>query len=347
MRIQILKFGGTSLKTSALRLEAVARVREVLMKGSLPVVIVSAFGRKGDPYATDSLLNLALSIDAEVPSREVAMLTSCGEIISAVVLASVLRHRGLAAVALTGSQAGIKTVGDYTGASIQSVDESGVISLLRQGYIPIITGFQGAMTNGEITVLSRGGSDISSTALGYALQAKCVDIYTDVPGVMTADPRLVKHARLIDLLTFDEALLLAQHGAKVIHPDAVEWAKKGAIPVYIRSLHIPGQGTLIAPDTEGVHANSPIGIACTQEEGSNSAVVSVIGAAFQATSTLPQVIRTTLNTTGVPCMALDVRPGVVMATVPEKQMERAACALHDHFLLGHRKALDPACQLAV
>jgi len=333
--MQVLKFGGTSLQSPDLRHKATSRVREALMQGWTPVVVVSAFGRRGDPYATDTLVDLAQGVDPEVPSREVAMLASCGEVLAMVVMASVFRHAGIQAVALTGAQAGIKTVGDYTGAHIQSVEVGALVARLRQGCVPVIAGFQGAMASGEVTTLDRGGSDISSTALGYALQAEHVDIYTDVPGVMTADPRLVRDARLIETLTFEQALLLAHQGAKVIHPEAVEWARRGSLTLYVRSLSTAGQGTRIAHGPASVRANgSAVGIACKPGDASGSAVVSVVGALSPESASLLQVTRTILSTTGVPCMALEATSGVVMATVPVAQMAVAAHVLHAHFLPG-------------
>ncbi|MBX6394310.1 MAG: aspartate kinase [Alicyclobacillaceae bacterium] len=249
MRIIVQKFGGTSLATDEARSWAVHHVKEALAKEYRPVVVVSAMGRKGAPYATDTLLGL---IDvSSTPAREVDLLLSCGEIISAVHFASLLRQHGIEACALTGGQAGILTGDDFGSAPIIRVTPTRILQELKAGRVVVVAGFQGQTEEGEVTTLGRGGSDTTATALGVALEAERVDIFTDVEGVMTADPRIVEDARRLRYATYTEICNLAYQGARVIHPRAVEIAMKKNIPVRVRATMSDDEGTLVTSLGEG------------------------------------------------------------------------------------------------
>jgi aspartate kinase len=174
------------------------------------------------------------------------LLMSCGEIISGVVLAGRLQALGENAVLLTGEQAGILTNDIFGDARILMIEPQMVKKYLEQGYIVIVAGFQGATEDGEVTTLGRGGSDVTASALGVALGAEVIDIYTDVEGIMTADPRIVENARLLDAITYNEICQLAREGAKVIHPRAVEIAMERNIPLRVRSTFSSGTGTLVS-----------------------------------------------------------------------------------------------------
>jgi len=220
-------------------------VRESRTGRSL-VVVVSAMGRRGEPYATDTLLDLIRNDEgALLPRRERDLLLSCGEIISAAVLSSALLHEGIPAVTLTGGQAGIVTNDDFGNARILKVQTDRMIAHLLAGEVVIVAGFQGCTASGEITTLGRGGSDTTAAALGAALGADIVDIFTDVDGVLTADPRMVKQARQLSAVSYEEASNMAHNGAKVIHPRAVEIAMRAGIPLRVRSTFAEGEGTLV------------------------------------------------------------------------------------------------------
>lgn len=243
--VVVQKFGGTSVSTEYTREAAVKRVREALSGGCKPVVVVSAMGRTGEPYATDTLKSLAENIYPRVPLRELDLVMSCGEIISAVVLAATLHRAGTRAKAYTGPQAGLVTDGCCGEARVLSCEPARLRRCLEEGAVPVVAGFQGADAEGEINTLGRGGSDTTAVILGAALEADRVEIYTDVPGISTADPRLLEEARVIRCLTYSEVCQLAYEGAKVIHPAAVEVAMQFNVNVAVRSLTEAGPGTLI------------------------------------------------------------------------------------------------------
>lgn len=246
MKIIVQKFGGTSVATAAGRAKAMEKIIRAKEEGYAPVVVVSAMGRKGEPYATDTLIELVKTIHSDIEARELDLLVSCGEIISTVVMAHSLKTAGHPAVALTGGQAGVVTDGNHGNARILEIDPEPVKDHLRQGKVVIVAGFQGVCDDGSITTLGRGGSDTSATALGAALGAEVVEIYTDVDGVMTVDPRLVPEAPIMKEVSYKEICEMAYQGAKVIHPRAVEAAMSGHVPVRIKNTFSDHEGTLIA-----------------------------------------------------------------------------------------------------
>lgn len=248
MRVVVHKYGGTSLATSEQR-ELVARnIMAAKDEGFAPVVVVSAMGRRGSPYATDTLLDLLKSVDSFPPPRESDLLVSCGELISAVVLATLLNKLGCPATALTGSQAGVLTNGVFTEADILDVKPEKLRELAQGGIVPVVAGFQGKSPEGEITTLGRGGSDTSAVAIAAALHCEAAVIYTDVSSIMTADPKMVEDARPIRCLNYHEVLEMAMEGARVIHPRAVELAMTHEVRVIITSLSDKeGEPTEIAP----------------------------------------------------------------------------------------------------
>lgn len=245
MKIVVQKFGGTSLTTPSLRKRVIQHIRDALNEGYRIVVVVSAMGRKGDPYATDTLLDLIEQNGQELNRREIDLLLSCGEIISATTLSSLLRQSHIENCVLTGGQAGIITNDDFNNAQIVSLHPNRVREELERVPVTIVTGFQGQTTSGEVTTLGRGGSDTTATALAVSLQADYVDIFTDVAGIMTADPRIVENASPLNTVTYTEISNLAFQGAKVIHPRAVEVAMQTNVPIRIRSTQSGQIGTLI------------------------------------------------------------------------------------------------------
>ena len=245
MNIIVQKFGGTSVSTEERRKQVIKKIGKAIENGFKPVVVVSAMGRMGEPYATDTLLSL---VDNNFKSNNKSaqdLLMCCGEIISSVVLCNDLYKHGITAVPLTGGQAGIITNEVHTDAQAIDVDTHNIIKILEAGKVPVVTGFQGVTRNGFFTTLGRGGSDTSACILGVALKAKEIDIYTDVDGIMTADPRMVADASLINEMTYNEGFQLADQGAKVIHPKAVALAKKGNVPLVIKNTMNDSKGTVI------------------------------------------------------------------------------------------------------
>lgn len=243
--VVVQKFGGTSLDSPEKRESTCDRIQDALREGYQVCAVVSAMGRKGEPYATDTLISLAKSICGEVAPRELDLLVSCGEVISAVLMVQELRSRGISALALSGGQAGIVTDSRFGNANIINVDPAHVKRHLEEGRVVVVAGFQGRAESGDITTLGRGGSDTTATALGAALDAAYVEIYTDVEGIMTADPRVVKGAKTIPQASYEEVSHLAWEGAKVIHSRAVEIAQRAQVPVWIRSLQKDSKKTLL------------------------------------------------------------------------------------------------------
>jgi len=245
VRILIQKFGGTSVATADRRSQAASKVLEAVHSGCSPVIVVSAIGRSGDPYATDTFLGMVKGIYPDLPKRELDLLMSCGEIISGTILVSTLNSLGLEAVLFTGGQAGIITDKEFGDARIVRVEPGAILEQLSQGKVVVVAGFQGMSEDGQVTTLGRGGSDTTASALGVALNAEAIDIYTDVEGIMTADPRIVEDARILDTMTYNEICQMAYQGAKVIHPRAVEIAMQQNIPLRIKSTFSDAPGTLV------------------------------------------------------------------------------------------------------
>ncbi len=246
MKIIIQKFGGTSVSTEERRRQVVSKVKEALAKDFFPVLVVSAMGRTGEAYATDTLLSLVDDNFKRNNLQAVDMLMCCGEIISAVVISNMLINEGIEAIPLTGGQAGIITNDKFSEADLICTNTENIKSIIEAGIVPVVTGFQGVTEKGYLTTLGRGGSDTSACILGEALKANEIEIYTDVDGIMTADPRIVKEATLINSITYNEIFQLADQGAKVIHPRAVDCARKANIPILIKNTMSNCKGTLVS-----------------------------------------------------------------------------------------------------
>ncbi|MCQ6265846.1 aspartate kinase [Fictibacillus sp. WQ 8-8] len=249
MKIIIQKFGGTSLKDNTGRELAAEHVKRAVADGYKVVCVVSAMGRSGDPYATDTLLSLIGATGHQVESREYDLLLSCGEIISSVVFSNLLKTKEISSAALTGSQAGFRTNDEHKNARITDMQCDRLRSMLDSHDAVVVAGFQGESASGDVTTLGRGGSDTSASALGAALGAEYIDIFTDVEGVMTADPRIVKEAVPLSVVTYNEICNMAYQGAKVIHPRAVEIAMQAKVPLRIRSTYSDLPGTLVTSAT--------------------------------------------------------------------------------------------------
>lgn len=251
MKIIVQKFGGTSVATEEARTAVKDKVQQAIRNGYSPVVVVSAMGRKGAPYATDTLIGVLKDVNLSVNVREMDVMMACGEIISSCVMAATLQKFGINATALTGGQAGIITDSTFGAARIKNIKTANLLNLLESGIIPVVCGFQGVTeNNGRLTTLGRGGSDTTGVALGAALKAEFVEIYTDVEGIMTADPRIVENTHIMDTVSYTEVCQMANNGAKVIHPRAVEIAMRNNIPVYVKSTFSDAVGTLITNVTE-------------------------------------------------------------------------------------------------
>jgi aspartate kinase len=272
VKIVVMKFGGTSVASAEEREQAVGHVLRAANDGYAPVVVVSAMGRGPDPqhpYATDTLLDLLRRLGGDPEARSRDLLMACGEIVSAVIMAHLIAtYTGLPAVPLTGGQAGILTDDHFGHARILDIRPDSIRRCLDRGQVPVVAGFQGVTeggdgAHGDITTLGRGGSDTTASALGVALQADAVEIYTDVDGVMTADPRIVKDARTLPTISYEEICEMAHQGAKVLHPRSVEIAMEGSVRLRVRQTTSAKPGTLVthAVDAGPRHPSGVTGIA--------------------------------------------------------------------------------------
>lgn len=250
-RVAVLKFGGTSVATREQRRLAYDRVRDARADGFATVAVVSAMGRFHEPYATDTLLAL---LDGRAGSANADLLLSTGELIAAAVFADELSAEGVPALALTGAQAGIVTDSRHGDATILRIEPHAVCSLLERNAVPVVAGFQGAAQDGSVTTLGRGGTDLSAIAIGHALEAERVDIYTDVSGAMTGDPRRIPTARTIERASLAEMSELADQGAKVMHSKAAQYADRTGTRYAVKGL-ATDLGTLV---DESVDHHRPV-----------------------------------------------------------------------------------------
>lgn len=327
MRILIQKFGGTSVADREVRALAIGHIETAKAQGYAVVVVVSAMGRMGEPYATDTLLHLVDERDI-VTARDLDVLMACGETISSVIFGAMLRGRGHEVAVLSGAQAGIRTTTEFGNARIARIEPSRILRELESGRIVVVGGFQGMTEDGEITTLGRGGSDTTATALGVALDAECVDIFTDVDGIMTADPRIVNRAVRLDRVTYTELCNFAYQGAKVIHPRAVELAMQKNIPIRVRSTHGQGEGTLVTNAAHDLEARSPKDRILTGVT-SSAHLTQLRVRAYGQDGGFQSRVFGAMAKRGISVDFFNVTPEEVVYTVPEREADRAVKALRE------------------
>ena len=260
METIVLKFGGTSVGSTD-RISAVADLIKDALNEASPVVVVSAMSGE-----TNRLIELAKSFGAEPNKREFDALVSTGEKVSASLVAIALNQLGLKAKSLSAAQVGMKTTAHFSRAKIIDLNNEIIFQTIKDGYIPIITGFQGITDQGDTTTMGRGGSDTTAVAIAASIKAKRCDIYTDVDGIYTTDPRIVPEAKKLDSISIEEMLELAGQGAKVMQTRAVEFANKYKVLVRVLSSFEPGSGTLILQEEEGMEDAVITGIASQENQ---------------------------------------------------------------------------------
>jgi len=240
MALIVQKYGGSSVADAGKIKNVARRIARTRDKGNQVVVVVSAMGD-----TTDGLINMAYQVTGRPADRELDVLLSTGELVSSTLLAMALRDMGYEAISLSGAQAGVKTDTTYSRARIRDIDPTRVVKELKAGRVVIVAGFQGITEEMDVTTLGRGGSDTTAVALAARLGAEICQLYTDVEGVYTADPRLVPEAQKLTEVGYDEMLELASYGVRVIHPRAVELGELFNIPILIASSYNDSPGTLI------------------------------------------------------------------------------------------------------
>lgn len=261
MSLIVQKYGGTSVASISCMMHVARKIKATQNAGHDVVVVVSAMGDE-----TDRLESLAYQITDSPTEREMDVLLATGEQVSIALLSIALQSIGCAAKSYTGFQVGIHTDSFHTKARIEHIDENKIRADLAQGYVIVVAGFQGIDVAGNITTLGRGGSDTTAVALAAALKADECQIYTDVDGVYTADPRIVTDARRMSGITFDEMLEMASQGAQVLQNRAVEFAGKYRVPLRVLSTFKEGPGTLVTFDDKGMENPVVAGIAFCREE---------------------------------------------------------------------------------
>ena len=258
--IIVQKFGGTSVG-SVERILAVANIIKAAFKNEFPVVVVSAMGKE-----TDRLVMLAKGISKNPEKRELDALLSTGEKVSASLLAMQLNEMGIKAKSFSAAQISMKTTSQYSKAKILDINYQIILDSIQSGFVPVITGFQGVTDSGDVTTLGRGGSDTTAVAVSAAIEASRCDIYTDVDGIYTTDPKIVPNAKKLDSITMEEMLELAGQGAKVMQTRAVEFANKYNVPVRVLSSFNEGSGTLITLEEESMENALISGIAFQKDQ---------------------------------------------------------------------------------
>jgi aspartate kinase len=293
----IQKFGGTSVANPEARDRMLAKIQAARSNGDQVVVVVSAMGRKGAPYATDTLLGLLDEAGGgDGLTRD--LMASCGETISACLVSALLSDKGTKAVPLNAYTARMSAAGPYGDAEVTGVDPQALRAVLASGAVPIVTGFQATAPDGTLVTIGRGGSDTSAVAIGAWMKADYVDIYTDVPGVAMADPRVVPEAPFLSQLDYRSMYRLAANGARVLHDRSALLGERFGVRIRVRSTFDDGEGTLVGAEPLPTDAPAVLGIAANKttdravvavvcREGTAASVLSAANAAAKAAGAHP------------------------------------------------------------
>jgi len=265
-KVLVQKFGGTSVADPERIRRCAARVAAAHQEGHAVVVVVSAMG-----HTTDELIALAEGLNDAPSKREMDMLMATGEQVSSALMAMALHRLGVDALSMTGWQLGIRTNGAHRGARIEAIETGRIERELAAGRVVVAAGFQGVTSAGEVTTLGRGGSDTTAVAIAAALrvgrQGGCCEIYTDVDGVYTADPRQIPNARKVPRISYEEMLELAALGAGVMHTRAVMFGQKYGVPIHVRHSQRPEQGTMIIEEESAMEDRPVMGVALKADLG--------------------------------------------------------------------------------
>jgi aspartate kinase len=339
MRIVVQKYGGALLATPEGRLQVAEQIAAARRGGDAVVGVASAIGREGDPYATDTLAGLIKDTGTEIAPRTLDLLLSTGEVISTALLAHTLSRAGCPAIALTGPQAGIITTDEFSDARILRIDPARTRRYLERNLAVIVAGFQGVTEDGEITTLGRGGSDTTAVAMGAALGAEMVEIYKDVEGIMTADPKFVPQARSIRRITYDEVSQMAALGARVLHPRAADIGREHNVRLVVKRMGGLDRGTVIVKGQElGVpiidgrpvialaHLPNVVQLKVRRRDGEDLAK--------------PLTALEHLAASGISIDLINLLPEMLAFTVQEEAVEKAANLLSN---LGFRAEVSGTC----
>lgn len=336
-RVVVQKYGGSSVK-DADRIKAVAeRITSYKNKDTDVAVVVSAMAD-----TTDDLIELAGKIAKAPTDREMDLLLSTGEQISCALLAMAVRELGFESVALTGFQVGVLTDGEHGKARVQSIDDKRLKKAFKEGKIVIMAGYQGITGEGEITTLGRGGSDLSAVALAKAIKADVCEIYTDVTGIYTTDPRVVTDARKLNEITFDEMLEMASLGAQVMQARSIEVAKRFNIPLHVRSSYSREEGTMIVKSAKKIEDIAVTGVTSSK----NEAKITVCGVPDKpgvSAQIFSAIAKAAVNVDVIVQNVSHTRKTDISFTVPKAELTRAIQATRDvAALIGAGEVLQDA-----
>ena len=316
-KLIVQKYGGSTV-ADVKRIKKVAqRVVSYAKGGNRIVVVISAMGN-----TTDKLVSRAKEINPDPSEREMDMLMSTGEQQSCSLLAMAIHQIGMEAISFTGSQCGIITDTDHTQAKILKIETKRIKEELNRGNIVIVAGFQGLTKTSEITTLGRGGSDLSAVALAVSLKADLCEIYTDVEGIYTADPRVVHEAKKLKDITFDEMLELASLGAQVMHTRAIEVAKKFNIPIHVRGSFTQKEGTVIMQKSSYIEKPVVRGVTLTSDEAKLT-LCNVPDKPGIAANLFNQLARKNINVDMIVQNVSHKRTTDISFTVPKKNLAKA------------------------
>ena len=329
MNIVVQKFGGTSVATEESRDKVYEKIEKRIKENKKVVVVISAMGRLGAAYATDTLLNLLKNENPGTSERELDMVYSCGEIISACLMTAILQKKGHKAVCLTGQQAGIFTDDNFTDAKICKIDTNKIINLLNKGYVVVITGSQGITSDAEITTLGRGGSDITGCALGVALNADEIEIFSDVEGIMTGDPAKIEGVRLLEKITYDDCINMTTNSStKVMHPRSIEVVKDKNIKLHIKSTFSDSVGTLVCAE-RGAGQDDAYVVGISDKVKGEKTIVSVVGKALRENQNIHFKALKILEERKIPILDMEVRDEVIKITVGNEHSLQTSKSLHN------------------
>ena len=325
--IIVQKFGGTSVGTVE-RIDAVAEIIKGASKSKKIIVVVSAMGGE-----TNRLVTLAKHFDEDPDKREFDALVSTGETVSSALLAMALQSKGIKARSYSASQISIRTTDSYSKAKILDVDAEKILNTIKDNTIPIITGFQGVTAGGDVTTLGRGGSDTTAVAIAAQVGAERCDIYTDVDGIFTTDPKVVPNAKKLDSITMEEMLELASQGAKVMQTRAVEFANKYNVPVRVLSSFNNGSGTLISLKDEGIETTKNDVQYKDLIVNSEIAKVSLVGAGMRSQTGVASRAFKALSENDVNIQIICTSEIKITMVIDEALVDKAVQVLHEEFEL--------------
>jgi aspartate kinase len=333
MSVIVQKFGGTSVGSVERIQEVAKKIKQEVCLGHQVVVVVSAIGS-----STDSLVEMAAQITSRPNSREMDILLSTGEQVSIALLTMALQELQINSVSMTGWQAGILTEEIHGNARIIEINTEHIVSKINEGKVVVVAGFQGISKQGQITTLGRGGSDTTAVALAAALSAERCDIFTDVRGVYTADPRIVPLARQIKQISYEEMIELSCLGAKVLHSRAVTWAKNFHVSLSVKSAFEDAEGTWIREHTIMEEDLIIHGVTFDIYE-KNVAKVSIVGAQLLSYPEVSITMVRSLLEAQVVVKEMLASPMNVSCLIPLDQVKIALQTLHCKFRLDQEKEI--------